>query len=359
MVFGVLDRGNETTPGVTKPSVSLDFGGGGGGGFGGLAPSIGPFAAAAGLETGLLSLEISRGFAPFVDWAEVLVHPKDGAEVPGLGDTGTVSLSVGDHTGAFACQVDQVEHRADGSVRLGLGNGGRVLAQARLAKSFTEMAPGDVISALCGEAGVDVGSISGGETMPRYVVETAVSLLDHVALLAQSAGRLAAFNSDGALELIDDASAGEELVLSAGDALLDWQLSERADSGAARVTAAGASDPLWLRKDIGPMQKEAGTANLPRDVSAPWLRSSGGVQSLADARSRAANRAAGMGRLLLAGFPDVLPGRVVTLAGTEMDGEWRVMSSRTVFDAATGFSHEVQVARADSGAGALGLGGLF
>lgn len=358
MVFGVLDRGAETTAGVTQPSVRLDFGGQGSG-LGGLAPNIGPFGGSVGLETGVLSLDVSRGFAPFVDWAELLVRPPEGAEVPELGDTGTIHITVADHTGTFACQVDRIEHRSDGTVRLGLGNGGRVLAQARLATSFAEMSPGDVIAALCAEADVDVGNVSGGETMPRYVVDSARALWDHVSDLARSAGRLAGFNADGALELLDDASAGEELLLSAGDALLDWHLSERVSSGAARITGAGASDPHWLRKDIAAMQKEAGNAPPTQEISAPWLRSSGGVQTKADAQGRALSRAAGTGRLMLAGFPDILPGRMVTLSGTDLDGAWRVMSSRTLFNTGTGFSHEVQIAREAAGAGALGLGGLF
>lgn len=360
MVFGLLDRGSDTTAGVTKPSVTLSFGGGGGGALGGLAPDIGPFSSEAGLEEGILSLEISRGFAPGVDYAELRLMPPAGSGLlPSLGDTGSVSLAVGDRSATFTCQIDQVEHRSDGSIRMGLGNGGRILAQARLAKSFAEMTTGDVISALCSEVGVQTSDISGGENMPRYVVENTKPLLDHIARLAASMGRLARFDEAGKLELVDDASAGEEIVLSAGDAILDSHLAERAASGAMRITGAGANDWAWLRKDGSPLQADAGAAPPSRDSAAPWLRGAGGAQTLADARGRALGRAAGTGRLLLADYPDAVPGRIVTLSDSAMDGDWRVMSTTTRFDAQAGFSHEAHIAREAEGAGALGLGGLF
>jgi hypothetical protein len=359
MVFGLLDRDRETTPGLTAPRITLSFGGGDSGGLGGLAPDIGPFGGGAALETGILSLELARGFAPFVDWAEVHLRLPPGADpLPPLGEAGALGITVGARSMAFAFTLDSLEHRSDGTLRLGLGNGARRLAQARVSTAYAEMSAGDVIAELCG--GVDVATTaSGGPVLPRYFADGGVSLLDHVARLAASMGRLARVADAGALELVDDTSAGEEIPVAAGDAILRAQLTERAPSGAARVTGAGGDDWAWLRKDAGPIQAEGGTAPPSRDVSAPWLRDADGVGAFAQARGRAFARDAAPGEMLLAAFPDAQPGTILALSGTAMDGPWRVMSSTLRVDPQTGFTNRVSLARADADAGALGLlGGL-
>ncbi|MDW4498766.1 hypothetical protein R5H30_12290 [Sulfitobacter sp. D35] len=360
MTFGLLDRDTETTPGVTAPRVTLSFGGGGGGALGGLAPDIGPFGASAGLETGVLSLGIARGFAPFVDWAEVHLRPPEGAgPLPTLGEAGTVGISLGDRATSFAGTLDSLEHLSDGSVRLGIGNGARALAQARTSTAFAEMSTGDIIAELCSEAGVDADA-SGGPSLPRYFADGGASVLDHVARLAASMGRLARFADDGKLELVDDAGSGEEIPVAAGDAILSARLGERVAAGKVRVTGAGGQDWAWLSKDAAPLQAEGGSGPTIRDVSAPWLRGPDGIEGLAAARGRALARDAAPGELHLAAYPDAQPGMILALSGTALDGPWRVMTSTLRLDTGRGFSNHVTLARADADAGALGLlGGLL
>ncbi|MFN0113403.1 MAG: hypothetical protein ACKVPY_01865, partial [Paracoccaceae bacterium] len=80
MLTGLLDRATQTEPGLTRPKVTLTFGGGGedGGLLGGLAQAAGLVATGPGLEAGLVRLRLHRGMAAGVDWAEVLL-----ALVPG------------------------------------------------------------------------------------------------------------------------------------------------------------------------------------------------------------------------------------------------------------------------------------
>ena len=355
MSFGLLDRDTTTTPGVSTPTITLSFGGGGGGGLAGLAPDIGPFGGSESLETGLLSLEISRGFAPFVDWADIVLRPPDGSgTAPALGETGSVGITLGAHDTTFSGTIDSLEHRADGTVRLGLGNGSRLLAQARHDASFAEMTAADIIAALCAEAGVDA-DVSGGATLPRYFADGGLSVLDHVARLAASMGRLARLSDDGVLTLTDDTSGGEEIALSAGDAILSAELTDRAAPAGVQITGAGASEWAWLRKDAGPLQATAGAAPQ-RSTPAAWLRDTAAVQTYAEARGRAVARDASPGHLVLAAYPNAQPGVILALSGTALDGAWRVMASTIRFDATEGFSNAVRVARAEDGAGALGLG---
>jgi len=358
MVFGLLDRDAETTPGLTAPGITLSFGGGGG--LGALAPDVGPFGGGPGLETGVLSLELTRGFAPFVDWAEVHLQPPPGADpLPQLGEAGSLGVSLGDRSVTFPCTLDSLEHHSDGSVRLGLGNGARLLAQARVSTAYADTATGDIIAALCAEAGVDT-TAGGGPSLPRYFADGGVSVLDHIARLAASMGRLARFSDQGRLELIDDASAGEEIPVAAGDAILSSRLTERRPAGAIRVTGAGANEWHWLRKDASPNQASGGAAPPLRDSTAPWLRSADAIESFAQARGRASGRDSAPGEMLLAAYPDAQPGVILALSGTARDGPWRILSSTVCINSRSGFSNHVTLARADADAGALGLlGGLL
>ncbi len=369
MTFGLLDRGGEGTAGLTAPRVTIAFGAGGSGGLGGLAGDIGGALGIGGveapaLEAGLVSLHLSRAFAPGVDWADLVLFPvPGGASLPALGDAGSITISSDTNSSTFTATLDSVEHRADGSVRLGLGNGGRVLAQARAETSFAEQTPGAIIDALCAEAGVQSAAGGAGESLPRYVVDAGTPVLAHVARLAEASGRLAHFDDSGTLQLHDDAASGEEIALTAGGDILDFRLTGRAGPGAVRVDGAGAADQgsnawAWLRKTPGPTQATAGTAPPQRMRSAPHALSQSGAKTLAAARARSMARHAAPGQLLLASHPEALPGSILALAGTPADGSWFVLAADLRFDCAQGFTNTLRIARLAAGGGG-GLPGGF
>jgi hypothetical protein len=363
MSFGLLDRNSESAPGVIAPRVTLDFSNGGlGGALGGVVSgftdTINPLSGAAKLEDGLISLRLVRGFLPTLDWAELHLAPVPGGPaLPNLGDSGTITITAGDRSSSYKCNVDTVEHYSDGSARFGLGNGARVLAQARIDTALSDQTPARAIEALCAELDVATALDNAGDTMPRYVVDAGRSVLAHVAQLAASAGRLAYFNAQGKLAFLDDANGGEEIELRAGDAILDARLTERVGGSAPQITGAGATEWAWLRKDVTPNQS-GNAANSGRRQTAPWLRTASGVRTLADAQSRLNARSSAPGRVLLAAYPDAIPGTIVALGGTQLDGPWRVMSSTISFDA-SGYLNELTLAQAEDGASALGIGGFL
>lgn len=354
MVFGLLDRGNETTPGVTAPRVTLSFGAGGGGFLDGLVPDA---SGSAGLADGLLSLTLDRGFAPHVDWADIQILPPDGADLPAIDASGSLTITVGTRSVTFDGTLASITHDIDGTVRLGMTNGSHVLAQSRGSAVFSEQSASDIISALCAEAGVE-SETSGGPSLPRYFADGGPSALDHIARLAASMGRLAYVASNGRLTLIDDASPGEEIPIAAGDAIVAAQFTERTRGANVHITGAGAQDWAWLRKDPGPIQAEAGDASFRREKTAPWLRDASAVGDYAQARGRAVGRDAAPGEITLAAYPDAQPGTVLAVSGTAQDGPWRVMRSRLHLSPA-GYRNVVSVAKADADAGALGLLGSF
>jgi phage protein D len=350
MISDLLDAGT-APPALTRPRVTLSFGaGGGGGGLGGLAEAAGLSSAGAGLEAGLVRLRLHRG----------------GPDLPAAGDEGTIELVAEDAQSSFACTIDLVEQRSDGLRRLTASNGGRVLARARSEISFADQTPGDIIDALADEVGVTAGVGAAGEKLPRYVADSGRSLLDHVARLAATAGRLAYFDDDGALALADDSTAGEAVAqLLAGTNILDMRIAKRAAEGKVVVHGEGAPDQgkdawAWIRKASTGLDAEAGTAPPERGGAAPWARSRDAATDLADARQRAIAREASLGRFLVSAVPQAAPGAVVELSGVEgNDGPWLVTEVDLTFDPARGMISEIRAAPAGGGGGGSPLGGLL
>jgi hypothetical protein len=368
MISDLLDSGT-APPAFTRPRVTLSFGSGGGGGaLGGLAAAAGLASAGPGLEAGLVRLRIHRAMAPGVDWAEMILAPVPGGpDLPVAGDEGTIGLAAEDSTAAFACTIDLVETRSDGLRRLTASNGGRVLARARSEISFADQSPGEIIDALAGEAEVDSGAGAAGDKLPRYVADSGRSLLDHVARLAATAGRLAYFDDEGTLALVDDTETGESVgQLLASTNILDMRIVARVIEDKVVVHGEGAPDQgskawAWIRKESGALDSEAGSGPPERGFGAPWARSRDSAKALAGARQRAVARQGSLGRFLVSAVPQAVPGAVVELSGVEgHDGSWLVLEADLTFDATRGMMSEIRAAPAGQGGGALGaLGGLL
>ncbi|MRX51179.1 hypothetical protein GI374_12110 [Paracoccus sp. S-4012] len=368
MVLGLLDDLVAGQPALTVPKVTITFGaagGGAGGLLGGLAAVVGLAGVGPGLADGLAAMRLHRGVAPDVDWAEMLLAPVPGGpDLPAPGDTGSVEIGAGPSKAGFACTVDLAEPRPDGSLRLTATNGGRLLARARREIAFAERKPGEIVDALCAEAGVESDGGSAGEALPRFVVDEGRSLLDHIARLAETAGRLALFDDAGKLVLVDDTAKAEPVAtLALGAALLDARLARREAVGRVVIDGAGAGERggnawAWLRKEAGPHRAEAGSGEPGRRHAAPWVRSPDASAALAEAQGRSVARAAAQGRFLAAGVPAITPGALFDVTGTAQDGLWRALTVDLRFDLAAGLVSEIRAAPFVGGGGGL-LGGLL
>lgn len=368
---GFLDQSDAGS--LTRPSVTLTFGGGGGGGLGGLAGGIADAAgfgpgAGPSLADGLVSLRVIRGMAPEVDFAEcMLVAVPGGPDLPAPGDGGSVALAAGDKTSAFACVVDLVESRPNGLSRLTATNGARLLARARVNLSFADQSPGAIIDALAAEVGVDSAAGNAGETLKVYVADDRRSVWDHVARLATTAGRLAGFDDVGSLTLFDDTATGEPVAtFTVGETLIDYRIQAReAAVGALAVDGEGAGDKggnswAWLRKETGPMSATSGDGQPARRMTAPWVRGQPVARALADARFRSMGRVAASGWFVVQANPQVVPGSLITIEGTgATDGTWLTLGVDVRFDLESGLQSRVHAATVGGGGGSLaGLGGL-
>jgi hypothetical protein len=246
-------------------------------------------------------------------------------------------------------------------------NGGRVLARSRSEIAFADRTPGDIIDALAGEAEVPAGAGAAGDKLPRYLADGGRSLLDHVARLAATAGRLAYFDDAGALALADDTAPGEAVAqLVAGTNLIDMRIVSRPLDGKVVVHGEGAPDKgstawAWIRKQSGALDAEAGAAPPERGAGAAWARSRDASAALAGSRQRAQEREAKLGRFLVSAVPQAVPGAWVELSGVEgHDGPWLVLEADLTFDPVRGMMSEIRAAPAGSGGGlASALGGLL
>jgi hypothetical protein len=241
------------------------------------------------------------------------------------------------------------------------------LAQARVNLSFTDQSPGAIIDALASEVGVDSAAGDTGETLKVYVADDRRPVWDHVARLAAVAGRVAGFDDAGALSLFDDTATGETVArFAAGETLIDYRVvSREAGRGALAVDGEGAGDKggnswAWLRKEAGPMSASVGDSQPKRRLTAPWIRAQPAAQALADARSRAMQRADARARFKVQAAPQVVPGALIEIAGTgAQDGIWLVTDVELRFDLAAGMTTEVRAAPLGARGGlSAGLGGL-
>lgn len=377
MVLSVFDDATGPAGALARPTVTVEFAAGGGGsalsGLGGaLAGLAGIGGDAPALADGLIALTVRRGVVPAVDVAELLLTPVPGGpSMPGPGDAGRIGLVAGGQSSEFACAVELVEHRSRGVVRLTATNGGRLLAQSRVDRSYADQTPGAIIEDLAAVSGVASTAGSAGETLPRYVADGGRSVLEHIHALAATAGRLSVFDDAGDLVLIDDTASGESVAtFAAGETLLDYRIHTREGAGTVNFDGAGAADVgggnewAWLRKEAGPTSASAGDGLPQHRRSAPWVRSPQAAADLAGANLRAQARVAALGRFLVPAAPAVVPGAIVTVAGTDVaDGSWRTLAVTLRFDRATGMTSEVQAAPAGAGADVAfsvssGLGGL-
>lgn len=391
MVFGLLDRGGPSEAIVAKPAVGLRFSAGGGGGPGGVAGGLADAASAAlGIGGGtaplvdqLVSLRVRRGLAPQVDFVELLIAPRDWTAsdfTPPLavGNIGVVELGLAADglVKVFTCEVDAIELRGAGLLRATATNGGRKLAQLRLNQSYTNQKPGDIIADLAGAAGVDATDASGaGEALPRYAIDDRQPVYDSIAELAVAAGRLAAFDADGKLALLDHAAPGEvAATLVYGTDIVDFVLADRsAHAGEITVQGAGAPDAAgnntwaWLRKEVGPDGAVTGEGPLKRRYAAPGARSPEAVAQRAASAVQAAERVRSLSRLRVHGAPGLAPGSLVAVEnvpGGLGNGEYVVTRLQHGFDAETGLVTDLWVSRLGQGGDLLGsllgaIGGLL
>jgi phage protein D len=370
MALPFFDEDSSTA--VLVPTVKLQFGAAGDdSGFGGAVAAVASFLGgdADAWRTHLHSVQLQRGLAPCVDVLQVQLARSAHAPAVALGDTGSLELGYGDsNVPVFNGSVDAM-YSSVRATTLTASNGGRLLAQHRINRSFENQTATDIIAALAQEVGVTAQLNGSGAALPRYVVDDARSLYEHMARLADLNGSLLYFDGAGVLQLIEAGSGSSVRTFNYGIDILGFQLAQRAQAiagldvvGEGAAGESGSNAAFWLRKDPAAMRVSTGTTAPLRYFRDARLRNRDAVSARAQALALKQQREATRSEIILTGTAELEPGAIITLAGlpeSRCDGEYCIHSLAQRFDVTRGFVTELCIQRCGD-ASALGdlLGAL-
>lgn len=145
------------------------------------------------------------------------------------------------------------------------GDAGAELGGLRPATTYQQKSAADVIKALAGDAGIDLGDVDVDLDLAAYVAHQGRSAAEHIAYLAQLAGAIAHVNGDGELDVIPVPGAQAEAALRYGREFVDYQEIDGPPLAVQRFaigngTAGSTAAPNALKLSLG---------KLPEDAAAP------------------------------------------------------------------------------------------
>jgi len=207
------------------------------------------------------------------------------------------------------------------------------LHQLRPCATYEKQSAKDVIKALAGDAGADVGSLSVDLPLASYVAHQGRTAAEHVASLARLGGALASFNADGELDVAARPEGQPDSALLYGREVISYEVRESAAPQARRVMAgfgpAGSPEmPDALRHSLAALpggSPAAGASAFWRAV--PILKSPSAAQSASAAADSAAATATKLVRARCIMLPALRPGSVVEVKETPggvSGGPWLV-----------------------------------
>jgi prophage tail gpP-like protein len=263
----------------------------------------------------LLALDVRLEAAPLIDLLSARLPaaaPLDAA----IGDPVVLQL---DGTDVFTGQVDAIR-RDPTVVQVTALDAGGTLATFRPAATYEQATVATVISALCGDVGVDTGDLEDGPSLAFYAADPGRSALEHVARLAGWAGALARVSADGRLEATVVSGADPDLALRYGRELIDLdgtETSTRIESfvvaGEAGAGTASAPESLRPKRDFFGGSRPDGPNATAQWSFEPALRTSSGAQTASAARHRLYKSTRRRATLTATLLPDLRPGSVVEI----------------------------------------------
>jgi len=363
---------DDTAPSpVRAPTVEITISSSGGdsGGFGGMADAASGLlggASAASWADHLLSLSLHQGFAPNVDYIDLLIAATEGAPEAALGDEGTIAIGAADAVeDLFSGSIIAIERRGDSMRRYRLSNGSHSLAQARINQSVIDMSVQDAISHAASQYNYSPqADISGSDDLlPQIVFDDSSTLWDHFAYLAGLRGANLWFDATDALQLADQLEQGDSVAtFTWGEDLLEANLWQRsAHSGA--ITAFGGDridGDFVLRKEATPNRAEQGDGLPARFYRDGLLQTQQDLTTRAAAAALNGLRQTDLSELLVSGSAALGPGRVIELASLPGggDGNYLIHRAHHTFDHLNGWRTHLSVSEA-SGGGLGAVGGLI
>lgn len=188
----------------------------------------------------LVRLRCERAVAPGIGLLRARL-PHVGDLPAAVGDDVRLDLDSGDPAAGagpvFTGTVTALRHAAAG-VEVVAGDVSWTLAQFRPATSYEGQTAGGVIGALAADAGVSLGPVDDGPTLPAYVADGATTGWEHIARLAAWSGAPAVVDAGGTITVRARDAASADVALRWGREVLAVRATDAAlpTSG---VAAAG------------------------------------------------------------------------------------------------------------------------
>lgn len=268
------------------------------------------------------AVRVDLGLLPSVGTITVTLPPQ--VEVSAApGDEAKLSLNNGEGAKDVLTGTVQRVSRGPRRTEVVAADAGAALGAARFAKSFQDMSPGDVISNITGDLGLDAQTLlMGVDIMPLYVADQRRTGAQHVARLAELGGGFAHVDAGGTVQAAPWPFLPPTRALLQGREVIDYLAHSQAGEPdvafiGASPAAAGA-DPRALAQSTEPVTGGADDPGTGLEwQSRPMLRSALGVNAAAEgARGARAARAARMEATCWL-QPDLRPGDVIEVQGLD------------------------------------------
>lgn len=330
---------------------------------GGLMDAVSSVAAAVGIDVSggggdpwqrsVTAISCESHLAPRVDWARIVLADDSQSPVFNIGDTGNIQLGYAEDrlypviTGAIIGMRSGLQRQA----ALTIGNGAYRLSQLCTNQSFEQQSAGEIVEALAALAEVETGTVEFGVDLPFYVVDDGRNLYQHIALLAEKSGVLAAIGGDGKLNFKAASDAAPEQTFHYGVDIVQMHLI-RSEPRAEKITVVGAgaaggegADAWgWLVKDRQSITAILGDGAKSLLLADPSLRSSDAVQQAAAGRLFASRQQAQRIKLTVIGAPLIRAGCKIEIADAplaDLNGTAIVRAARHHYSKHGGFTSEI------------------
>jgi hypothetical protein len=267
----------------------------------------------------LLQIDLKLEAAPLLDILTVRL-PAAAPLSASIGDAVELTLNSGEKEAkVFTGVIDAIRH-GFGEMRVSALNAGAELARFRPAATYEQITAGNVLRALCGDAGVDTGEVDDGISLAFYAADPSRSALEHVARVCGWSGAMARISNENRVESAVVNATQPDVALKYGREILDtcqWKLMSKIESfvvvGESGTGSTSAPEALRATTDFFGGSPPNGPSPKSRWASEPALRTVSGARTAGAALQRAYNSSRENGRMEAFLQPDLRPGSILQI----------------------------------------------
>lgn len=282
-----------------------------------------------------------------VKYADLVFAPPDGLSIA-VGDDVKVELGVDDNTAqVFSGKVAKVDWSFE-KVRVLAESQINRLTATRINMAFEQQAAGDIVSALCQEAGVKTGKMEPGVKFPAYAVSSVQSAYDHARRLAMQCGFDLYADPEDAIVFARPLPSGAPRLLQYGTTVLSLSV-EKPQEVLGEVTVFGESPaslgkgddaaPWLTKKDVKGNAPATGSGDIGYKMVEPAAKTLQSAQQIAGNLQKSL-KAKVLATVRLVGTPDIRLNELVQLSRMPTDalnGTFTVIGVEHLLQDGTGF----------------------